>query len=50
VSIYFASVPLQAGKTVASVTLPTVSATVGNGITAMHIFAMAIGSGTPAGG
>ena len=50
VSIYFASVPLQAGKTVASVTLPTVSATVGNGITAMHIFAMAIGSGTPTGG
>jgi beta-glucosidase len=50
VSIYFASVPLQAGKTVASVTLPTVSATVGNGITALHIFAMAIGSGTPTGG
>jgi beta-glucosidase len=49
VSIYFASVPLQAGKTVASVTLPTVSASVGNGITAMHIFAMAIGSGTPTG-
>jgi hypothetical protein len=50
VSIYFASVPLQAGKTVASVTLPTVSAAAGNGITAMHIFAMAIGSGTPTGG
>jgi hypothetical protein len=50
VSIYFASVPLQADKTVASVTLPTVSATVGNGITAMHIFSMAIGSGTPTGG
>jgi beta-glucosidase len=50
VSVYFASVPLQAGKTVASVTLPTISATVGNGITAMHIFAMAIGSGTPTGG
>jgi beta-glucosidase len=50
VSIYFASVPLQAGKTVASVTLPTVSASAGNGINAMHIFAMAIGSGTPTGG
>jgi beta-glucosidase len=49
VSVYFASVPLQAGKNVASVTLPTVSAGVGNGITAMHIFAMAIGSGTPTG-
>jgi len=50
VSIYFASVPLEAGKTVASVTLPTVSASVGNGINAMHIFAMAIGSGTPTSG
>ena len=47
VSIYFASVPLASGKTVASVTLPTVSAGVGNGITALHVFAMAIGSGTP---
>ncbi|MCW2935676.1 MAG: beta-glucosidase, partial [Actinomycetia bacterium] len=50
VSIYFASVPLQAGKTVASVTLPTVSAGAGNGITALHIFSMAIGSGTPTSG
>ena len=49
VSIYFASVPLAAGKTVASVTLPTVSSGVGNGVNAMHIFAMAIGSGTPTG-
>ena len=47
VSVYFASVPLQAGKTVASVTLPTVSASAGNGINALHIFSMAIGSGTP---
>ena len=46
-SIYFASVPLQAGKTVASVTLPTVSSGVGNGVNALHIFAIAIGSGTP---
>jgi hypothetical protein len=50
VSIYFESVPLQAGKTVASVTLPTVSADAGNGITALHVFAMAIGSGTPTSG
>ncbi len=50
VSIYFASVPLEAGKTVASVTLPTVSSGVGNGINAMHIFAMAVGSGTPTSG
>jgi hypothetical protein len=34
---------------VASVTLPTVSATAGDNINAMHIFAMAIGSGTPTG-
>ena len=47
VSIYFASVPLQAGKTVASVTLPTVSASAGNGITALHVFAVAVGTGTP---
>jgi beta-glucosidase len=47
VSIYFASVPLEQGKTVASVTLPTVSSGIGNGINAMHIFAIAIGSGTP---
>ncbi|MGD0700799.1 MAG: glycoside hydrolase family 3 C-terminal domain-containing protein [Trebonia sp.] len=50
VSIYFASVPLQAGKTVASVTLPTVSASAGNGITALHVFAVAVGSGTPTSG
>jgi beta-glucosidase len=50
VSIYFASVPLQAGKTVASVTLPTVSASAGNEITALHVFALAIGSGTPTSG
>ena len=47
VSIYFESVPLEAGKTVASVTLPIVGSGVGNGVTALHIFAIAIGSGTP---
>jgi beta-glucosidase len=47
VSIYFASVPLEAGKTVASVTLPTVSASAGDEINALHVFAVAIGSGTP---
>jgi hypothetical protein len=46
VSIYYASVPLDKGKTVASVTLPTVSSGVGNGVNAMHIFAIATGSGT----
>jgi hypothetical protein len=50
VSIYFASVPLDPGKTVASVTLPIVSSGVGNGVNAMHIFAIAVGSGTPTSG
>jgi beta-glucosidase len=47
VSIYYASVPLEQGKTVASVTLPTVSSGAGNGVNAMHIFAIATGTGTP---
>ncbi|HTW05169.1 MAG TPA: glycoside hydrolase family 3 C-terminal domain-containing protein [Streptosporangiaceae bacterium] len=45
VSVYFASVPLQTGKTVASVTLPSLPGSFGQ--TEMHIFAMATGSGTP---
>jgi beta-glucosidase len=48
VSVYFASVPLQAGKTVASVTLPSLSGSFGG--TEMHIFAVAAGSGTPTSG
>ena len=50
VSVYFASVPLDPGKTVASVTLPTVGSGVGNGINAMHIFSIATGNGTPTSG
>ena len=50
VSVYFASVPLDPGKTVASVTLPTVGSGVGNGINAMHIFSIAAGNGTPTSG
>jgi beta-glucosidase len=45
VSVYFASVPVEAGKTVASVTLPSLPGSFGQ--TEMHIFAMATGSGTP---
>jgi beta-glucosidase len=48
VSIYFASVPLQAGKTVASVTLPSLPGSFGQ--TEMHVFAMATGTGTPTAG
>jgi beta-glucosidase len=47
VSVYFASVPLQAGQTVASVTLPSLPGSFGQ--TEMHVFAMAVGSGTPTG-
>ena len=43
VSIYYAGVPLQPGKTVQYVTLPNVSSGVTSGTTAMHIFAAAIG-------
>jgi Glycosyl hydrolase family 3 C-terminal domain/Fibronectin type III-like domain/NPCBM-associated, NEW3 domain of alpha-galactosidase len=46
VSIYSARVKLDASKTVASVTLPTVSDGFASGVTAMHIFAMAIGNGS----
>jgi beta-glucosidase len=45
VSVYFASLPLQRGKKVSSVTLPVLTAA--GGTTAMHIFAMAVGNGTP---
>src|SRR4029077_17143178 len=48
VSVYFGSVPLQQGKQVASVTLPILSNA--GGTTAMHIFAMATGTGTPTSG
>ena len=46
VSVYFASVPLAAGKTVASVTLPSLPGSFGQ--TELHVFALATGSGTPA--
>ncbi len=41
-NVYFASIPVQPGKTVAFVTLPQISNGVG-AVTAMHIFAIAIG-------
>jgi beta-glucosidase len=43
VSVYSTAIPLQSGKTVASITLPDVSPGVGGGQNAMHIFAAAIG-------
>jgi beta-glucosidase len=43
VSVYYASVPLQPGKTVRYVTLPDVSQAAVQGSATMHIFAMAVG-------
>jgi beta-glucosidase-like glycosyl hydrolase len=43
VSVYGATVPLQAGKTVAYLTLPNVGSDAVSGQVAMHIFATAIG-------
>jgi hypothetical protein len=42
VSVYYASVPLQAGKTVRYLTLPNIGPASANGL-AMHIFAVSIG-------
>jgi beta-glucosidase len=46
VSVYSWAVSLEAGKQVSSVTLPDISSGVGSGITAMHVFAMGLGSGS----
>jgi alpha-galactosidase len=43
INVYYVSVPLQAGKTVTGLTLPTVSGSVTSGSPAMHIFAIAVG-------
>ncbi|QFZ20844.1 glycoside hydrolase family 3 C-terminal domain-containing protein [Saccharothrix syringae] len=43
VSLYYAAVPLQAGKTVRYVTLPDISEKAVSGSVAMHVFALAIG-------
>ena len=47
VSVYFASVPLDPSKTVATVTLPTVGNSDGTPVSAMHIFSIAVGNGSP---
>lgn len=43
VGIYYAPVTLEAGRTVASVTLPAISQNANASVPAMHIFGMAIG-------
>jgi predicted alpha-1,2-mannosidase len=42
--VYAASVPVESGKTVASITFPDISNTTSNGAMAMHIFAVALGT------
>ena len=44
VRLFYAAVPLTAGKRVVSVTLPAVGAQVGAGDPAMHIFSLTVGS------
>jgi hypothetical protein len=42
VTVYYAGVPLQQGKTVSAVILPNVSATAVSGSPALHVFAASI--------
>jgi glucoamylase len=51
VALYYGSIPLDPGKTVVSVTLPSVSATAGRNAPALHIFDLTVGTaaGTVAG-
>ncbi len=44
VYVYATTVPVNPAKTVASVTLPTVSDSVSGGTTAMHVYALSLGS------
>ena len=44
VSLFYAAIPLTAGKQVASVTLPTVGAGVGKNVPSMHVFSLTVGS------
>lgn len=44
VYVYATTVPVDSARTVASIVLPNVSSNVGVGVTAMHIFAVGLGS------
>ncbi len=44
VSLFYASIPLNPNEPVVSVTLPSIGASVGRGVTSMHIFDLTIGS------
>ncbi len=44
VSLFYAAIPLTAGARVTSVTLPSVGATAGQNVPAMHVFSLSIGS------
>jgi hypothetical protein len=41
--VYATAVPVDSSKTVASITFPDVSNSVGSGVTAMHVFAVSLG-------
>jgi alpha-L-fucosidase 2 len=43
IKVFYAGVPLQAGKAVSAVVLPNVGTTVASGTPLMHVFAMALG-------
>ncbi|HEY1699908.1 MAG TPA: glycoside hydrolase family 3 C-terminal domain-containing protein [Trebonia sp.] len=43
ISVYGATIPIQAGKQVVAVTLPDVSGGAGDNVNAMHVFALGIG-------
>jgi glucan 1,4-alpha-glucosidase len=44
VRLFYAAVPLAAGKRVVSVTLPAVGATAGDNVPSMHIFSLTVGT------
>jgi glucoamylase len=44
VSLFYAAIPLTAGRPVVSVTLPPVGAAVGRGVPSMHVFSLTVGT------
>ncbi len=47
VSLFYAAIPLTAGRQVASVTLPAVGSTVAKNVPSMHVFSLTFGSPGP---
>jgi glucoamylase len=44
VRLFYAAIPLTAGKRVVSVTLPSVGASIGQNVPSMHVFSLTVGS------